>query len=131
MGHVSGASAIVVAVLTAAALVQFTLTRSGSLDRNALIGIRTSATLSSDAAWKAGHQAAQPALLTTAVTGVVTLVAVLGLWFLVPTAATALAVVSATGLVVVAGLFVRVALSANKAARAAGGGESPPRAGQG
>lgn len=36
----------------------------GNLERNSLIGIRTPATLQSDAAWEAGHRAAAPALRT-------------------------------------------------------------------
>lgn len=35
---------------------------NGNLERNGLIGIRTPATLQSDAAWEAGHRAAAPAL---------------------------------------------------------------------
>ena len=95
MNAVIVVSTAVIVALTAAALLQFALTKSGSIDRNAMIGIKTSATLASDSAWKAGHVAAQPALMTAAVTGAAALV----------------------GLVVMLGLFVRVAFSANHAAR--------------
>ena len=117
MNAVIVVSTAVIVALTAAALLQFALTKSGSIDRNAMIGIKTSATLASDSAWKAGHVAAQPALMTAAVTGAAALVTVLVAWLLAPQAELALAVVSATGLVVMLGLFVRVAFSANHAAR--------------
>lgn len=39
--------------------------RSGSLERNGLIGLRTRSTRSSDAAWAAGHRAAYGALRAT------------------------------------------------------------------
>ncbi|WP_243791818.1 SdpI family protein [Saccharopolyspora gloriosae] len=42
---------------------------SGNLGRNPAIGIRTRATKSSDAAWKAGHLAAGPWLMAAARTG--------------------------------------------------------------
>lgn len=44
-------------------------TKSGVLDRNSAIGIRTRTTTSSDAAWEAGHHAAGPWLLAGALTG--------------------------------------------------------------
>ena len=117
MSTVIVASTAVIVVLTAAALLQFALTKSGSIDRNAMIGIKTSATLASDSGWKAGHVAAQPALMTAAVSGVTALLTVLGVWLLAPTSQSALAVVAAAGLLVMLGLFVRVAFSANHAAR--------------
>lgn len=45
--------------------------RSGSLERNTAIGIRTRATLSSDEAWEAGHREARPYLQATALVGIV------------------------------------------------------------
>ncbi len=38
--------------------------KAGNLTRNSAVGVRTSATLASDAAWVAGHCAAIPALTT-------------------------------------------------------------------
>lgn len=42
------------------------MVQSGGLTRNGLVGIKTSATLQSDAAWSAGHAAAVPALRASA-----------------------------------------------------------------
>lgn len=84
-----------------------------------MVGIKTSATLSSDAAWKAGHEAAQPALMAVVVTGSGALLTVLGLRLLAPDAQTAAVVIAAMGLLAVIGLFVRAARLANSAARAA------------
>lgn len=56
---------------------------NGTLTRNYFVGIRTAATLRSDAAWSAGHQAAEPLTRLTArvaaVTGIATLVLALSL----------------------------------------------------
>ena len=100
MNAVIVVSTAVIVALTAAALLQFALTKSGSIDRNAMIGIKTSAITFGR------FDVAAVALVT-----------VLVAWLLAPQAELALAVVSATGLVVMLGLFVRVALSANHAAR--------------
>jgi hypothetical protein len=63
---------VLTAALAAACLLQFVMTQLGAtqgMGPNRLAGIRTRATLASDDAWRAGHAAAQPALLTAAVTG--------------------------------------------------------------
>ncbi|WP_034238772.1 SdpI family protein [Saccharomonospora iraqiensis] len=44
-------------------------TRDGNLGRNFAVGLRTKVTLSSDAAWEAGHRAAGPWLVRAAWTG--------------------------------------------------------------
>ncbi|QBI52691.1 SdpI family protein [Streptomonospora litoralis] len=44
-------------------------TANGRLNRNLWIGIRTGATLSSDAAWESGHSAAAPWLTACSYTG--------------------------------------------------------------
>lgn len=44
-------------------------TENGSLDRNSAVGIRTRITTASDAAWRSGHRAAGPWLLSGAFTG--------------------------------------------------------------
>ncbi|MCT1464752.1 SdpI family protein [Corynebacterium sanguinis] len=46
-------------------------TKNGSLERNEAIGIRTKATLSSNAAWNEGHKAAIPYLNAVSITGFV------------------------------------------------------------
>lgn len=43
--------------------------RSGGLDRNGMVGIRTSATLLSEEAWQAGHRAAVPRLRLAGMVG--------------------------------------------------------------
>ena len=63
---------VLTAALSAVCLLQFVMTRLGAtqgMGPNRLAGIKTKATLASDGAWRAGHAAAQPALLTAAVTG--------------------------------------------------------------
>lgn len=52
--------ALVIAALTFAVLLA--MIKAGNLTRNGLVGVRTSATMESDAAWQAGHRAAVPAL---------------------------------------------------------------------
>jgi SdpI/YhfL family protein len=42
---------------------------NGDLERNAAMGIRTRATMSSDAAWRAGHRAAVPWLHAATISG--------------------------------------------------------------
>ena len=80
-------------VLPAASLVSLGLllgwaaraSRTGTLERNALVGIRTRATMASDKAWHTGHRAAAPMLGAAAwasvVTGLLgTVTAVTGSW---------------------------------------------------
>ncbi len=43
--------------------------KKGDLDRNAALGIRTRATMASDSAWRTGHVAAAPWMLSAAATG--------------------------------------------------------------
>ncbi|MCX5205343.1 SdpI family protein [Streptomyces sp. NBC_00237] len=75
-------------LLTLGLLIHFLCRQAGNgdLGRNAAIGIRTRATMSSDAAWNAGHAAAIPLLRATyltayatgAITGVLALAVPLG-----------------------------------------------------
>jgi hypothetical protein len=63
-----------VALLAGLCQVMVSQTVRGKLPRNELMGIRTRATKSSDAAWDAGHRAAVPAERVTARFGLVLVV---------------------------------------------------------
>jgi hypothetical protein len=52
-----GAGLVVLGVLLVAVAA---LVRSGSLERNSLLGLRTPATMATDGSWRAGHVAAEP-----------------------------------------------------------------------
>ena len=112
---------VVSAALSAVCLLQFVMTQVGAtrgMGPNRLAGIKTKATLASEGAWSAGHAAAQPALLTAAVTGF-GLAIPLALWQASsdtdPTPA--FTVVCAVSAVAVAVLFGLAVHRANRAAR--------------
>lgn len=111
-------------VLPAASLVSLGLllgwacrtSRTGTLERNGLVGIRTRATMASDAAWDAGHRAAAPALGAAAwacgVSGLAgTVLAIVGSWL------AGVAVVG--GYLVLTATMVVATVRAGRAARAA------------
>lgn len=96
---------------------------SGNLGRNPAVGIRTRATMSSDAAWTAGHAAAAPLLTATYLTayavGVIS--AVLGVVLMLRDVEhLAVAVVPLAGVGAVITLLSLAANRANSAARATG-----------
>ncbi|QHY97543.1 hypothetical protein SSPS47_20785 [Streptomyces sp. S4.7] len=96
---------------------------AGKIRRNSAIGIRTKATMSSDAAWEAGHAAAAPLLAVTfltayalgAITVLIGLVSALG-----DIDDAAVLVVPLGGILVFLGLLSTAAARANAAARATG-----------
>lgn len=113
----------VVLAVAAASLLQYAMTQQGGTDGmgpNRLVGIRTKATLASDEAWRAGHAAAQPWLLATAVLGPVLALALVA-WRVAagspPSAALTVAAAAAT--LVVLGLFASAVVRAQRSARRA------------
>ncbi|MFJ2744403.1 SdpI family protein [Streptomyces sp. NPDC087440] len=102
-------------------------TGAGGVGRNAAIGIRTKATMASDAAWERGHAAAGPLLTATfrtayvvgAVTVLVTLVVGSG-------GSPAVLAVPLTGFVAALGLLVAASVRANAAARDLSGDRGLP-----
>ncbi len=94
--------------------------QAGDLRNNGLFGIRTKATRSSDAAWQAGHLAAVPAIkvayrLAYALFAVVLVLAVV-LQATVKKSPLPF-VLAAVGLVIVLGVLLRAAVTADRAAR--------------
>ncbi|MEU8892904.1 SdpI family protein [Streptomyces sp. NPDC048442] len=112
-----------VGLLTLGLLIQYVKNQvvSGSIQRNSAIGIRTKATMASDAAWAKGHAAAAPTLTATFLTayavGAISLVT--GVVMMVSDGRNpAVLVLPLCGLVVVLGLLVAASVRANAAARA-------------
>lgn len=93
---------------------------SGSFDRNSAVGIRTRATRSSDAAWTAGHQAASPLLMATALTGyavgLISLLVAIGC-MATDTQGAAPLIIALSGDAVVIALLAFATSKANRAAR--------------
>lgn len=98
-----------------------TTVRRGALTRNTSLGIRTSATLASDAAWAAGHRAASPYTRAAAIASAVLAVALLAAAFVVPADLTAVPVLAVvlTSYGITVGLLFAGTRVANRAARAA------------
>lgn len=92
--------------------------RGDRLPRNRAIGIRSALTLRSEAAWKAGHRAAIPMLITISIIAVGFSIALLSVEkFAWPKAVGAVLAVS--GWLLILGLFVRVWTTVHRAARSA------------
>ena len=92
----------------------------GSIGRNAAVGIRTKETMKSDAAWLAGHRAADPVMT---VTGWVALVLAAALVLSAVVAQQMPVIVAIVGVAGYAAVIVgalRAKAVANRAARAAG-----------
>ncbi|MCX5204975.1 SdpI family protein [Streptomyces sp. NBC_00237] len=114
-----------VGLLTLGLLIQYMKKQvaSGNIQRNSAIGIRTKATMASDAAWERGHAASAPMLTATFLTAYAAgaISVVLGVVMMVSDSANAaVIVVPLCGLVVVLGLLVAASVAANTAARAVG-----------
>ena len=92
--------------------------RSDRLPRNRAIGIRSAQTMRSDAAWRSGHRAAIPMLSTISIIAIGFALALLGVEsFAWPKAVGDVLAVS--GWLLILGLFIRVWMTANRAARPA------------
>lgn len=92
--------------------------RGDRLPRNRAIGIRSAQTMRSEAAWREGHQAAVPMLITISIIAVGFSLALLGVEnFAWPKAVGNVLAVS--GWLLILGLFVGVWSIANRAARSA------------
>ncbi len=94
--------------------------QAGDLSNNGVFGIRTKATRSSDAAWQAGHLAAVPAIRVAYRLAYAwfALVLVLAVVLQVTVKQSPLPfVVAAVGLVIVLGISLRAAVTADRAAR--------------
>ncbi|MGO0605952.1 SdpI family protein [Brevibacterium linens] len=105
-------------VLAVVCIVLVLVIRGDRLPRNRAIGIRPALTLRSEAAWKAGHRAAIPMLITISIISVGFSIALLSVEkFAWPKAVGAVLAVS--GWLLILGLFVRVWTTAHRAARTA------------
>ncbi len=117
-GLAFGAGLVVVGVVVLAAGRGAT---RGSIPVNSVIGIRTKATMASEPAWRAGHEAAGPWLVASSVTavgvGLVTLALSVGL-VVAGDESTAALVLPLVGVLSLLALLTRAAVVANTAARA-------------
>jgi hypothetical protein len=114
-----------VGLLTLGLLIQYMKKQvaSGNIQRNSAIGIRTKATMASDAAWARGHAASEPMLTATFLTAYAAgaISVALGVVMMVADSGNpAVLIVPLCGLVVVLGLLVAASVTANSAARAVG-----------
>ncbi len=94
---------------------------AGTLAINGLLGLRTPATKRSQAAWDAGHRAAEPGLRVlvrvTVAAAVLPLPVAAGLGYRTDRAATATEIALGLGYAAVIGLLLVVAATADRAAR--------------
>lgn len=92
--------------------------RGDRLPRNRAIGIRSAKTMRSEAAWRAGHRAAVPMLITIGIIAIGYALALLGVEFFAWPKAVG-DVLAVSGWLLILGLFIRVWLTANRAAQSA------------
>jgi uncharacterized membrane protein len=112
-----------VGLFTLGLLVQYLKNQvtSGGIQRNSAVGIRTKATMASDAAWEKGHAASAPMLTATFLTAYAAgaISVVLGVVMMVTDGRNpAVLIIPVCGLVAVLGLLVAASVTANAAARA-------------
>jgi uncharacterized membrane protein len=94
--------------------------RGDRLPRNRAIGIRSAQTMRSDVAWRAGHSAAVPILITISIITIGFALALLGVEsFAWPKAVGDVLAVS--GWLLILGLFIKVWMAADRAAQSADG----------
>ena len=105
-------------VFAVVCLVLVLVIRGDRLPRNRAIGFRSAQTMRSEPAWRAGHRAAVPMLITIGIIAIGYALALLGVEFFAWPKAVG-NVLAVSGWLLILGLFIRVWMTANRAARSA------------